>query len=88
MHSSYERDYLPANKIITFSYIHLFYTVLSNGNTEEISASGRIQILDRGELLIVTAKQEDSGVYTCNASNSQGYVSASASLNVYGKCFN
>ncbi|KAL4239205.1 Protein sidekick-2 [Mactra antiquata] len=56
--------------------------VLTSGITEEITDSGRIQILDRGELLIVSAQPEDSGIYTCNASNSQGHISDSATLQV------
>lgn len=56
---------------------------ISGGGSVDITDSGRFQVLERGELLIVSTERGDSGIYICNSSNSQGHISASASLSVY-----
>ena len=55
------------------------------GNVEsEVITGGRYQIQPQtGELLIITTKPSDSALFSCNASNSQGSISAEAYLNVY-----
>ena len=63
----------------------LYYLTETSGGSVDITDSGRFQILERGELLIVSTERGDSGIYVCNSSNSQGHISASASLSVYGK---
>lgn len=53
---------------------------------ENITSDGRFEIFDSGELLIARALPQDTGMYTCNATNSMGHVSASAFVKVLGKC--
>jgi hypothetical protein len=36
-----------------------------------------------GELLIITTNPNDTALFSCNATNSQGSISAEAYLNVY-----
>ena len=56
----------------------------SSGPVDVVSGE-RTQILENGQLLIVTAVSTDSGHYVCNASNSRGSQTAEAFLEVYGK---
>ena len=46
---------------------------------------GRILLINGHELLITTTESTDSGMYQCNASNSQGFVNDFARLTVFGK---
>ena len=43
------------------------------------------RILDNGDLLIASASPSDTGLYTCNATNSQGTITAAAYLLVQRK---
>ena len=52
---------------------------------EEIVPGGRILLINGHELLITTTESTDSGLYQCNASNSQGFVNDFARLTVFGK---
>lgn len=52
----------------------------------EIETSGRIQILDTGDLLISAVKESDAGIYSCIRANEAGEVRGSAFLGVLGKC--
>ena len=52
---------------------------------EEIVPGGRILLINGHELLITTTESTDSGMYRCNASNSQGFVSDFARLTVFGE---
>lgn len=61
----------------------MFITETGNG-LEVITSGGRIQVLDT-ELLVASAVADDSGLYTCNATNNRGTVSAQAHLLVLGK---
>ena len=54
---------------------------------EEIVPGGRILLINGHELLITTTESTDSGLYQCNASNSQGFVNDFARLTVFGKIF-
>nr|XP_022318503.1 protein sidekick-like isoform X2 [Crassostrea virginica] len=54
----------------------------SSGPVDVVSGE-RTQILENGQLLIVTAVSTDSGHYVCNASNSRGSQTAEAFLEVY-----
>ena len=48
-------------------------------------SGGRLLIINDHELLITTTESSDSGLYRCNASNSQGSEIATARLTVFGK---
>ena len=50
----------------------------------DIDSSGRIQIMDNGDLLIASVKSADVGLYTCIRANEAGEVRGSAFLNVLG----
>lgn len=51
----------------------------------EIETSGRIQILETGDLLISAVKESDAGFYSCIRANEAGEVRGSAFLSVLGK---
>lgn len=55
-----------------------------NLDTTNVELSGRIQVLESGDLLISHVKETDSGKYTCLGSNEAGTVSESAFLRVMG----
>lgn len=48
--------------------------------------SGRIQVLDSGDLLISNVRETDAGLYACVRSNEAGSVNGQAYLSVMGKC--
>ncbi|XP_022907752.1 protein sidekick isoform X2 [Onthophagus taurus] len=48
----------------------------------EVEVSGRIQILDNGDLLIAAVKKSDTGQYTCIRANEAGQVKGSGYLTV------
>lgn len=48
-------------------------------------SSGRLQILDSGDLLISNVRESDAGSYECKRSNEAGSVSGRAFVNVMGK---
>jgi hypothetical protein len=50
-----------------------------------VEASGRVQVLDPGDLLIAAVKESDAGHYTCIRANEAGEVHASAYLTVLGE---
>lgn len=52
-----------------------------------VELSGRVQILDTGDLLISNVRETDAGLYTCQRSNEAGTVGGQAYLGVMGKCF-
>lgn len=47
--------------------------------------SGRIQILESGDLLISNVRESDAGLYTCMRSNEAGTVQGEAFLTVMGE---
>lgn len=47
--------------------------------------SGRIQILESGDLLISNVRESDAGLYTCMRSNEAGAVQGEGWLTVMGK---
>jgi protein sidekick len=47
--------------------------------------SGRVQVLDPGDLLIAAVRESDAGHYTCIRANEAGEVHASAYLTVLGE---
>lgn len=51
----------------------------------EIETSGRIQILETGDLLISAVKESDAGFYSCIRANEAGEVRGSAFLSVLGE---
>lgn len=50
--------------------------------------SGRVQILETGDLLISNVRENDAGLYKCIRSNEAGNVSGEAYLGVMGKMIN
>lgn len=48
--------------------------------------SGRVQVLDSGDLLISNVRETDAGLYACIRSNEAGTVNGQAYLGVMGKC--
>jgi len=50
-----------------------------------VEASGRVQVLESGDLLIAAVKEADAGHYTCIRANEAGEVHASAYLTVLGE---
>lgn len=56
----------------------------TNLEQNEVEATGRIQILDTGDLLIAAVRESDTGLYSCVRANEAGSVSGSAFLNVLG----
>lgn len=50
-----------------------------------IEVSGRVQILETGDLLISNVRETDAGLYTCIRSNEAGSVTGQAYLGVMGK---
>lgn len=44
--------------------------------------SGRVQVLENGDLLIAAVRESDAGKYTCNRANEAGFVEASGYLSV------
>ena len=62
--------------------------IVTNDGTYSDLKSGSNQIqVNAKELLIPVAGVDDAGVYTCNATNNMGSVSASAYLGVTGAKF-
>lgn len=47
--------------------------------------SGRVQVLDSGDLLISNVRETDAGLYACVRSNEAGTVNGQAYLGVMGK---
>ena len=60
------------------------FSDIGNGYVDIVSG-GKLLIINGHELLITTTESSDSGVYRCNASNSQGSEIATARLTVFGK---
>jgi protein sidekick len=50
-----------------------------------VDTSGRIQVLDSGDLLISNVRESDAGLYSCLRSNEAGSVNGEAYLGVMGK---
>jgi hypothetical protein len=50
-----------------------------------VEPSGRMQVLDPGDLLVAAVKESDAGHYTCIRANEAGEVHASAFLTVLGE---
>lgn len=50
-----------------------------------VELSGRVQILESGDLLISNVRESDAGLYTCSRANEAGAVTGEAYLGVMGK---
>lgn len=50
-----------------------------------VELSGRIQVLESGDLLISNVRESDAGLYTCTRANEAGTVNGEAYLGVMGK---
>lgn len=56
-------------------------------DSSPVEISGRVQLLDNGDLLIAAVKSNDVGKYTCIRANEAGSVNGSAYLSVLGNFF-
>ena len=54
-------------------------------DTYPVELSGRVQIIDTGDLLISNVREADAGLYSCERSNEAGTVNGEAWLGVMGK---
>lgn len=52
-----------------------------------VEYSGRVQVLDSGDLLISNVRESDAGSYECQRSNEAGTVSGKGYLSVMGELF-
>lgn len=50
-----------------------------------VELSGRVQILESGDLLISNVRESDAGLYNCTRANEAGAVTGGAYLGVMGK---
>lgn len=50
-----------------------------------VELSGRVQILETGDLLISNVRETDAGLYTCIRSNEAGSVTGKGYLGVMGR---
>lgn len=50
-----------------------------------VEPSGRVQVLETGDLLIADTRESDAGKYTCVRANEAGSVQASAYLGILGE---
>lgn len=66
--------------------LRLFSTAIFT-DSEPVELSGRIQVLDSGDLLISNVRETDAGLYSCIRSNEAGTVNGQAYLSVMGKYF-
>lgn len=57
-------------------------------DTQNVDLTGRIQILEQGDLLIAAVRETDAGKYTCIRANEAGQVQAAGYLSVLGKYLN
>lgn len=63
----------------------MLIVITISSENDVIEPSSRVQILESGDLLIVSVKETDAGHYTCIRSNEAGTVKGSAYLSVLGK---
>lgn len=71
----------------TINYIfcyQIFIKKIKFVESNHIEASGRLQVLESGDLLISNVRKEDAGFYTCIRSNEAGSVEGEAYLTVMG----
>lgn len=54
---------------------------------KEVETSGRVQILETGDLLLAAVKESDAGYYTCIRTNEAGEVRGSGYLGVLGRYY-
>lgn len=64
------------NKIIVFFFSGL--------DTTPVELTGRVQVLENGDLLISNVRESDAGWYNCIRSNEAGSVTGQAYLGVMG----
>lgn len=53
-----------------------------------VEVSGRLQVLETGDLLIAAVRESDAGRYSCVRANEAGQVSAAGYLSVLGTATN
>lgn len=78
-------------KLTSFDFFFLFSNYFKKINPKNIKGStiveqsGRVQILDSGDLLISNVRAQDAGLYSCMRSNEAGTVQGEAWLSVMGR---
>lgn len=60
--------------------------MIAHSDTTPVELSGRVQVLENGDLLISNVRESDAGWYNCIRSNEAGSVTGQAYLGVMGKC--
>lgn len=71
--------------MISLKIISIFSLSISDSMPVELS--GRVQILETGDLLISNVRESDAGLYSCVRSNEAGSVTGEAYLGVMGELF-
>lgn len=55
-------------------------------DSQSVDLTGRLQVLETGDLLIAAVREADAGKYTCVRANEAGQVQAAGYLSVLGIC--
>lgn len=67
-----------------FAHFVFIFHVL---DTTPVELTGRVQVLENGDLLISNVRESDAGWYNCIRSNEAGSVTGQAYLGVMGMLF-
>lgn len=86
---------MPRNQIVKMNQPLTRFDCVAHGNPkphiswyfkdERILLSDRISMRHNGSIVIENVQQEDSGLYTCQAENINGKITAAVILEVMGK---
>lgn len=68
-----------------YVYIHICISFFSEDTAIPVTADNQRQVLSNGTLVIRSVKAEDSGYYTCTATNTLGFDTIIVNLVVQGE---